>query len=225
MTSSNDSVHVSLIDDSTIVCIHNVEYNSRGRDIGGKVYLDVECLDWLIAALGEYLRTETPQRKAFTNDDLEVTYAGPDYQPLVAILSRRDPEARHGGKTGETMTPKLGATLLADLEALRRQMDADRERSEEKKDWNALFAERKAAQDAEKASALAQAKTAAEGTAKEPFDADRFREIYARLNTTDQYTAWETLLSEAEYDYYVSFSDKMSLQEFIEHQKWLDGWG
>lgn len=225
MTSSNDSVHVSLIDDSMIVCIHNVEYTPQGRDLGGKIYLDVECLDWLIATLGEYLRTETPQRKAFTNDDLEVTWAGPDYQPLVAIFSCRDPEAQHGGKTVETMTPKLGATLLADLEALRRQMDADRERSEGKKDWNAIFSEQKAAADAVKAQELADAIARAQGTSKEPFDVDRFREIYARLNTTDQYTAWETLLSEAEYDYYVSFSDKMSLQEFIEHQKWLDGWG
>jgi hypothetical protein len=40
-----------------------------------------------------------------------------------------------------------------------------------------------------------------------------------------EHTAWESLLNEAEYDYYVSFPDKMTLEEFIKHQKWLDGWG
>ncbi len=97
----------------------------------------------------------------------------------------------------------------------------------EEKDWNAIFAERKAEHDATRAKELAEAKTAAEGTDKEPFNREQFQTLYSSLNPDDvsQHTVWESLLNEAEYDYYVSFPDKMTLEEFIKHQKWLDGWG
>jgi len=52
----------------------------------------------------------------------------------------------------------------------------------EEKDWNAIFAERKAEHDATRAKELAEAKTAAEGTDKEPFNREQFQTLYSSLN-------------------------------------------
>jgi hypothetical protein len=80
-----------------------------------------------------------------------------------------------------------------------------------------------ARRDAGKAAALAEAKAAAAGTDKEPFDADMFREIYQRLNPYDKYIPWDTLLKEAEHDYYVKAKDKKTLEDFVKYMNWLDG--
>lgn len=95
------------------------------------------------------------------------------------------------------------------------------------KDWNAIFAERKAKQDNEHSQALSNAKLLAANTDKEPFDVDRFKKLYIKLNSDDidKFTPWETLLKEAEYDYYVTQADKMSLEEFVKYLRWLQGWG
>jgi len=98
--------------------------------------------------------------------------------------------------------------------------------SEDKKDWNAIFAERKAASDNARAQKLAEAKKAAEGTEKESFDRRRFKKLYKSLrpDDVDKHTVWKNLLIESEYDYYVGCPDKKTLEEFIQHQNWLDGW-
>ena len=98
--------------------------------------------------------------------------------------------------------------------------------SEDKKDWNAWFAERMDAHKKARAKNLAEAKKAAEGTEKEPFDRVRFKELYTTLCPSEvhEFTSWEPLFIESEYDYYVSFPDQMTLEEFIEHEIWMDGW-
>lgn len=100
-------------------------------------------------------------------------------------------------------------------------------RDAETTDWNALFAHRYAAQKVRRAQALAAAKANARDTDKEGFDRDRFRALYSRVNAdaVDQYTPWETLLAEAEYDYYVGSHGKTTLEAYVLHQRWLDGWG
>ncbi len=99
--------------------------------------------------------------------------------------------------------------------------------SEDKKDWNAIFAADYAAQKETKAQELAEARKAAARSRKEPFDRARFRELYIKLRPDDvtKYTPWETLFEESEFDYYVRFPDQMTLEEFIRHQDWLDGFG
>jgi hypothetical protein len=94
----------------------------------------------------------------------------------------------------------------------------------EEKDWNAWFAEQKAERDRECAEKLRRAKAAA-GTTKEPFDAEKLKEIYTRLNTygVDEYTPWETLFKESEYEYYVNKPDILSLEELVKHLLWQDG--
>ncbi len=101
------------------------------------------------------------------------------------------------------------------------------EHMSEGKNWNEIFAERKALQDSERSQTLSKAKAAAAQTDKEPFKARRFKKLYARLNPDDvnKFTPWKTLLAEAEYDYYVTQKDKMNLEEFVQHLKWLQGWG
>ena len=96
-----------------------------------------------------------------------------------------------------------------------------------KKDWNAFFAEQKKAQDEAKANTLAEAKKAAKGTGKEPFDRRRFKKLYTKLNPDDVVThaVWKSLLVESEYDYYVRCPDKNTLEEFIKYQDWVDGFG
>lgn len=95
------------------------------------------------------------------------------------------------------------------------------------RDWNAIFAERKAARDRERARRLAAARDSAARTGKEPFDGERFRELYVRLRPDDveAHAVWETLVREAEYDYYVQHPEIMTLEALIEHMKWLEGWG
>jgi hypothetical protein len=95
----------------------------------------------------------------------------------------------------------------------------------EEKDWNAWFAEQKAAQERERAEKLRKAKAAAAGTKKESFNAKKFREIYTRLDTygVDEYTPWETLFEESEYEYYVNKPDILSLEELVKHLLWQDG--
>jgi hypothetical protein len=99
--------------------------------------------------------------------------------------------------------------------------------SSDKKDWNAIFAQRKAVQDAERAAVLAVAKVAASATEKEAFDGERFREIYRQINADciDQYTPWDTLVTESEYNYYVTFREQMTLTDFVNHMRYMDGWG
>ena len=97
----------------------------------------------------------------------------------------------------------------------------------EKKDWNAYFAELKAERDLERSQTLSKAKAAAEHTDKEPFNARRFKKLYKRLNSddVDKFTPWDTLLEESEYDYYVVQTDKKSLEEYVKHLRWLQGFG
>ncbi len=98
--------------------------------------------------------------------------------------------------------------------------------SEEKKDWNAMFAEEYSEQQQARAKRLAEAKATAEGTKKEPFNERLFRSLYKKLrpDDVDKYTVWKTVLKESEYEYYVTYPDQMTLEEYIRHQDWLDGW-
>ena len=97
----------------------------------------------------------------------------------------------------------------------------------EKKDWNAIFAERKNARDFERSQALSKAKADAEHTDKEPFDAKRFKKLYKRLNPddVDMFTPWKTMIKESEYDYYVAQKDKKTLEEYVKYLVWLQGFG
>ena len=122
MSTQRNSVHASLTDNDSVVCIRNCEFTPSGCDVGGNVYVNTECLEWLIDSLRSHLNDGQSQRKAFTDDDLEVTFAGPDYQPLVAIYSRRNAQATHGGKTVETMTEELAGDLVGQLEAVQNQL-------------------------------------------------------------------------------------------------------
>lgn len=95
----------------------------------------------------------------------------------------------------------------------------------EKEDWNKIFAERKAAQDLERAEKLRKAKSAARFTRKERFKVRKFKNLYMRLNPddVDELTPWETLIKESEYDYYVNQKDFKNLEEYVKHLIWLDG--
>jgi hypothetical protein len=100
---------------------------------------------------------------------------------------------------------------------------SDQEQEKLVQDLKDRIAEKNASQAVE----LAAAKKAAEGTGKEVFDPDRFRAVYKKLNAMDvgPYTPWDTLIRESEYDYYVSYKDKMTLEELVEHIKYIQGFG
>jgi hypothetical protein len=99
--------------------------------------------------------------------------------------------------------------------------------SEENKDWNALFKERYAAQQRDKAQRLKEAKAAAAGTSKEPFNARKFKKLYIKLNGygLDEHTPWETIIKESEYNYYVLHKDIVTLEALVKHIAWMEGYG
>ena len=92
---------------------------------------------------------------------------------------------------------------------------------------NAIFAQRKAELNARRAKKLTTAKLAAHQSDKEPFSETRFIEIYTQLNPehVDKYTPWETIIAESEYNYYVTFSQKMTMIDFAIHMRYLGGCG
>jgi SAM-dependent methyltransferase len=79
--------------------------------------------------------------------------------------------------------------------------------------------------DAQRQERLEKAKAALGGQNKEPFHAESFKSLYRALNPEEkeEYIPWETLLKEAEYDYYVSYPDKLTLRALIKHMQYLDG--
>jgi len=97
----------------------------------------------------------------------------------------------------------------------------------EEKDWNEIFAERKAAQDLERAAKLRKAKFAVWFTTKERFKVGKFKKLYKRLNPeeVDELSPWETLIKESEYDYYVVQKDIRRLRDYVKHLVMLDGYG
>ena len=96
----------------------------------------------------------------------------------------------------------------------------------EGKDWNAIFAEEMAERELKRSQELSRAKAEAHKD-KERFTAWKFRKLYTLLNSedVDEYTPWETLIKESEYDYYVVQPDTMNLEEYVKYLKWLQGWG
>jgi len=94
------------------------------------------------------------------------------------------------------------------------------------KDWNKIFAERMAERDLERSEKLSKAKAAARFTLKERFKEGKFKKLYARLcpDDVDDFTPWETLIRESEYDYYVVQKDIKSLEEYVKHLLWQDGY-
>ena len=94
------------------------------------------------------------------------------------------------------------------------------------KDWNLYFAEQMAIRNKERAKKLEEGKTAAKNTKKEPFDEVRFKALYKEIypDDVDKHTPWDTLIKEAEYDYYVSNKDKMTMKDLILHIQLQDGY-
>jgi hypothetical protein len=82
-----------------------------------------------------------------------------------------------------------------------------------------------AAQNRERAEKLSEAKAAAANTKKEPFNAEKVKVLFIRLDTygVDENTCWDSLLQEAEYEYYVRHPDILSLEQYVEHSLWQDG--
>jgi hypothetical protein len=94
-------------------------------------------------------------------------------------------------------------------------------------DGNKIFVEQMAARNVERAEKLGKAKTAAWFTRKERFKVRKFKKLYVRLNPddVDEFTPWETLIRESEYDYYVVQKEMKSLKEYVKHLVRLDGFG
>lgn len=234
MTAQN-SVQARLIDQGTILEIENAEYTPSGRNVGGSIYLDLECLDWLIDSIQNHLAGTPTLTQDFTNDSLEVSFAGPDYQPLVAIFSRRKDEAPHGGRTVQTMSPELARDLISQLQSIQQASSAPSKiqatsAPQEKATFanaNEEFAAKKAEVDAEKARELSDAKARAENTGKEPFSPLNYIQIFLNYmeQEEDDYDDWDAICAEAEYNYYVRYPDQMTLADFVRQQQLLEDWG
>jgi len=135
MTELKDKVSARLVENDILVCIHNVRYYD-GDDMGGILYFDVECLDWLITTVSAWLEgyskvEETndinywaeDREKKFSNDDLIVRTTGHDANLHISISNHRNDQVLYGGVTIESMDPEVGADLLVDLKTLREHLD------------------------------------------------------------------------------------------------------
>ncbi len=131
MTELKDKVSARLVENETLVCIHNVRYYD-GDDMGGILYFDIECLDWLIEQVSAWLEgyrkveetnsyKDWPERtqRSFSNDDLRVKESGREPRIHLAISNHRNEHALHGGVTVEAMDPDVGADLLLELKSVR----------------------------------------------------------------------------------------------------------
>lgn len=86
------------------------------------------------------------------------------------------------------------------------------------RDWNAWFRERHARRKAAEEEALRRAEAEAHARGKEPFDAERLRQLYhpwhsvpAPGDDPESRRLWE---QEYRYKYYVDFPDAMTIEEF-----------
>ena len=113
MSKPRDSVQMCLVEEGTVVCIDVVGHDKWGTDMGGKLYVDLECLPWLIEAVQGYLRDGKASQRAFSRDELKVSASGSDYWPRLAIESVRAEDAPHGGLSMQSMRPELGPDLVA----------------------------------------------------------------------------------------------------------------
>ena len=118
MANPKDDVTVSLVESDTIVCIQNTRFNRDGRNVGGQLWFDLECLEWVKNAVEDYLVNGKSSEKIFANDDLEITFSGNDYAPHLAIYNMRSDSAPFGGTRARSMTPNTGQSLLDQLNNL-----------------------------------------------------------------------------------------------------------
>ena len=117
MTTNQDNVAVSLIENGTLVYIENVRFMD-GHNVGGILCFDLECLEWVTDAVEQYLTTSSISMQAFTNDRLKVKYAGSDYAPRLALYNLRSDSAAHGGPQAQSMTKAVGQSLLTQLQTV-----------------------------------------------------------------------------------------------------------
>lgn len=92
------------------------------------------------------------------------------------------------------------------------------------RDDNAWFREYKAKKDAEAAAALAAAKAEAHAAGKEPFDFDRFEELFDTSSATGHLASREARLRTWEDRYYLVHRDVKTLEAFAKLMEELEGW-
>jgi hypothetical protein len=112
-----DAVEVSL-HAKGLLSIRNQRFDRDGDDLGGTLFLAPECAGWLAGAIRGFLVDRKPRRNQIGSDDLEVKFSGPDYNPRLAIYSRRDAAALHGGVGVQSMQLDLGPGLASQLDSI-----------------------------------------------------------------------------------------------------------
>lgn len=112
-----DNVEVSL-HSKGLLSIRNQRFDRDGDDLGGTLFLGLECAEWLARSIRGFLVDRKPRRKQIGSDDLEVKFSGPDYNPRVAIYSRRDSAAVQGGVGVQSMELELGPSLASQLDSI-----------------------------------------------------------------------------------------------------------
>lgn len=126
MSTKTDGVSTTLDASGSIVCINNVRRDESGDNIGGLLHLDIECLDWLVDAirdwLSDLLNREPPvvkeRQQYFTCSKVKVSFSGSDYFPRLTIGVFRAEGSPYHPTEIESMYPEIGQELLMQLKAI-----------------------------------------------------------------------------------------------------------
>ena len=239
MSQPINSVQANLIEQDSIIEIDNAEYTPSGRNVGGSIYIDAECIDWLVDSLESHLAGTPTLIQSFPHGTIDVSFAGPDYQPLVAIFSRRNDNAPHGGKGVATMSAALAQQLVDQLKDLQNQIQSgvttqlkitppsSKEVVSSAQTANEKFAVLKDLRETQREEELSKAKAQAAGTSKEAFSPLRYIQLYLEISEKDEddFDDWDAIVAEAEYDYYVRYANQMTLKDFVDYEFKMEGWG
>jgi hypothetical protein len=90
----------------------------RGVDVGGRLWLSLDAVPWLVEAMGICLDTLESSYTKIGPDSLRVKEKGHELDPQVGIGNVRTGSVPHAGRYFVAMREKTARTLMEDLRAL-----------------------------------------------------------------------------------------------------------
>lgn len=116
MSRRSESVSATLHEGHLVQII--LIHQDRGVDVGGKLWLSLDAVPWLIEALDRCLDTLESSETEIGSDSLRVKEKGHELDPKVGIGNERSGLVHYAGRYFLTMREKTARTLIEHLRAL-----------------------------------------------------------------------------------------------------------